>query len=74
MALIAVGYGVSTYTQSQLERQHIGDMAAVAEETQRRQAAALLDDAYGDRSSLEGLERAMRLYEAQQQRQPQQRQ
>jgi hypothetical protein len=42
-------------------------------ERRRRQAAAVLDDAYGDRSSLEGLEHAMRVYEAQQQQQQQHR-
>jgi hypothetical protein len=71
VALACAGYGVSAYKQSQIERHPAapsGDDLAAAE-TRRRQQAAMLDDAYGDRSSLEGLERAMRVYEAQQQQQ-----
>jgi hypothetical protein len=77
VALAAVGYGVSAYTQSRGVASSAGtgfeESAAAAAERRRRQAAAVLDDAYGDRSSLEGLERAMRVYEAQQQQQQQQR-
>jgi hypothetical protein len=69
--LAAVGYGVSAYRQSQIERHLVMTEQDVAAERRRRQAAMMLDDAYGDRSSLEGLERAMRVYEAQQQQQQQ---
>ncbi|KAB5554623.1 hypothetical protein GE09DRAFT_1058925 [Coniochaeta sp. 2T2.1] len=68
LAVAAVGYGVSAYRQ---QAQQIDQMPAASDaaERRRRQAALVLDDAYGDRTSLEGLERAMRVYEAQQQQQ-----
>ncbi|KAB5572763.1 hypothetical protein GE09DRAFT_1217305 [Coniochaeta sp. 2T2.1] len=65
LAVAAVGYGVSAYRQ-QAQLDQIPAASEVAER-RRRQAALVLDDAYGDRTSLEGLERAMRVYEAQQQ-------
>ncbi|MCQ6513063.1 hypothetical protein NPN18_25170, partial [Vibrio parahaemolyticus] len=68
----AVGYGVAAYRQAQIERHIVAAEQDMAAERMRRQAAAMLDDAYGDRSSLEGLEHAMRVYEAQQQQQQQQ--
>jgi len=63
VAIAAVGYGVSAYREQSYINQRMA--AAEAAERRRRQAALVLDDAYGDRTSLEGLERAMRVYEAQ---------
>jgi hypothetical protein len=52
-------YAVSTY-------QEMSRASAAAEsQAEMRRRQMLLDDAYGDRTSLEGLERAMRLYETQ---------
>lgn len=62
---------MSAYRQAQTERTLAAAEREASAERRRRQAAAVLDDAYGDRSSLEGLERAMRVYEAQQQSQQQ---
>lgn len=58
-----MGYGVATYREAQIDR-HL----AVAErvEAERRRKNMALADAYGDRTSLEELEHAMRVYEAQQ--------
>ncbi|KAJ4289405.1 hypothetical protein N0V88_006885 [Collariella sp. IMI 366227] len=58
-AVVTAGYAVATYRSAQLE-------ARLAEEQQadaaRRRRDALMADAYGDRGSLEELERAMRVY------------
>ncbi|KAK4450791.1 N-acetylglucosaminyl-phosphatidylinositol [Podospora aff. communis PSN243] len=64
--LIAVGYGVSAFREVQIEK-HLAQAkeAEQAELAQRRKNMALAD-AYGDRTNLEELERAMRVYEAQQ--------
>ncbi|KAK0645734.1 hypothetical protein B0T16DRAFT_327947 [Cercophora newfieldiana] len=64
--LVAVGYGVSALREVQIEK-HLAQAKAAeqAELAQRRKNMALAD-AYGDRSNLEELERAMRVYEAQQ--------
>lgn len=69
MALAAVAYGVSAYGQTRTDRRLLAAEEEEAAERRRLQVAAVLDDAYGDRSSLEGLERAVRVYEAQQQQQ-----
>ena len=74
VALAVAGYGVSAYRQYQTKAAAARDIAAAEAERTRRRAAAVLDDAYGDRSSLEGLERAVRVYEAQQRQQQQQQQ
>lgn len=57
-----------------MQHRLVAEEADMAAELRRRRAAAVLDDAYGDRSSLEGLERAVRLYESQQLQQGQQQQ
>ncbi|RKU39995.1 hypothetical protein DL546_001712 [Coniochaeta pulveracea] len=60
---LALAYGAS-YAVSTYQQMNRASAAAESQaEAARRQL--LLDDAYGDRSSLEGLERAMRFYEAQ---------
>ncbi|KAK4663260.1 hypothetical protein QC763_607010 [Podospora pseudopauciseta] len=62
---LAAGYvAVSTYRTSAAAAQQRQAEAEQADLERRRQNAALAD-AYGDRSSLEELERAMRVYEAQ---------
>ena len=65
-ALAAVGYGMAAARATQVERQMESAAAAEAAELERRRKLMVLADAYGDRSNLEELERAMRVYEAQQ--------
>ncbi|KAK4159807.1 hypothetical protein QBC43DRAFT_293561 [Cladorrhinum sp. PSN259] len=61
--VVAAGYAVVSYRGAQIEKQ----MAAAEQaDLARRRNNMALADAYGDRSSLEELERAMRVYEAQQ--------
>ncbi|KAL0935902.1 uncharacterized protein CTRU02_208117 [Colletotrichum truncatum] len=67
VAVVAVGYGLNSYRQNMVQRR-----LAMAEEAEKRavedrKRAAKLLDAYGDRSSLEELEKAMQVYEAQNQ-------
>ncbi|KAL2022855.1 hypothetical protein VTK56DRAFT_4386 [Thermocarpiscus australiensis] len=61
-AVIGAGYGVASYREAQAD-ERLAAAEQAAEERRRREAA--LADAYGDRSSLAELERAMRVYEAQ---------
>lgn len=68
LAVIGAGYAAVTYRRTQAEQQQA---AAAQAEAERRRRDAALADAYGDRSSLEELERAMQVYEAQQQQQQQ---
>ncbi|KAK0636986.1 hypothetical protein B0T17DRAFT_482283 [Bombardia bombarda] len=78
VALVGVGYGVASYRETQITR-HLSStstsvpaattsamMDATDVEKRRLKKANALADAYGDRSSLEELEHAMRVYEAQQ--------
>jgi hypothetical protein len=65
-ALVAVGYGVAAYREAQIEKQIAATATAQQEEAERQRRTAALMDAYGDRESLESLEHAMRVYEAQQ--------
>ncbi|KAK3989323.1 hypothetical protein QBC44DRAFT_291132 [Cladorrhinum sp. PSN332] len=61
--VVAAGYAVVSYRGAQIEKQ----MAAAEQaDLERRRKNIALADAYGDRSSLEELEKAMRVYEAQQ--------
>jgi hypothetical protein len=60
---LALAYGASYAVSTYQEMNRASAAAESQAEMRRRQM--LLDDAYGDRTSLEGLERAMRLYEAQ---------
>ncbi|KXX78508.1 N-acetylglucosaminyl-phosphatidylinositol biosynthetic protein [Madurella mycetomatis] len=59
---ITAGYAVATYREAQAET-HLAQMQQA--EVERRRKDAALADAYGDRSSLEELEKAMKVYEAQ---------
>lgn len=63
---VFAGYGVSAYRQSQIQKYHIRSAGMEAQEEERRSRNAVLMDAYGDKSSLEDLEKAMAAYEAQQ--------
>ncbi|OLN88182.1 hypothetical protein CCHL11_00116 [Colletotrichum chlorophyti] len=67
VAVVAVGYGLNAYRESMVQRRLA--MAAEAEKQaiEDRKRAAKLLDAYGDRSSLEELEKAMQVYESQNQ-------
>ncbi|EGO59291.1 hypothetical protein NEUTE1DRAFT_116469 [Neurospora tetrasperma FGSC 2508] len=63
VGIAAIGYGISTYREAQMQRR----VAAMEQaELERQRRANMLADAYGDRGSLEELERAVRAYEAQQ--------
>jgi len=64
--LVAVGYGVATYREAQIEKHLARSAAAEQTELEQRRKNQALADAYGDRTNLEELERAMRVYEAQQ--------
>ncbi|KAL2132893.1 hypothetical protein VTI74DRAFT_3171 [Chaetomium olivicolor] len=61
-AVVTAGYAVATYREAELEARLA---AAEQAEAERRRRDALMADAYGDRGSLEELERAMRVYEEQ---------
>ncbi|KAK4213702.1 N-acetylglucosaminyl-phosphatidylinositol [Rhypophila decipiens] len=79
LAAVALGYGVTAYREAQIER-HLSphsptsyssatlptEKETQAEFEKRRKKFNELADAYGDRNSLEELEHAMRVYEAQQ--------
>ena len=68
-AVVTAGYAVTAYrnntnnSNGQLSTQLLASEQAEAE---RRRRDAAMADAYGDRGSLEELERAMAVYEAQQ--------
>lgn len=69
-AVVTAGYAVTAYrnntnntNNTQLSTQLLASEQAEAE---RRRRDAAMADAYGDRGSLEELERAMAVYEAQQ--------
>ncbi|KAK3389790.1 hypothetical protein B0H63DRAFT_519023 [Podospora didyma] len=66
VALVGVGYGVAAYREGQIEKHLAKTSAAEQAEAERRRKNMILADAYGDRGSLEELEHAMRVYEAQQ--------
>jgi len=61
--MVGVGYVVAAYREAQVDK-HL--VAAEQAEMARRRRNAALADAYGDRNSLEELEHAMKVYEAQQ--------
>lgn len=63
VGILAVGYGITTFREAQMEKR-VAAMEQAEAERQRR--ANMLADAYGDRGSLEDMERAVRAYEAQQ--------
>lgn len=66
LAVACVSYGVSRYHQMNQESQSEAQSAAAEEERRQRQRNEQLLDAYGDRESLESLEEAIRVHEAQQ--------
>ncbi len=68
---MCAGYAVASYREAQVGTQLAAAGTEQAEAARRRRDAQMAD-AYGDRGSLEELERAVRLYEAQQQQQQQQ--
>lgn len=59
------GYGVSAYRRAQLEKYHTQAAERERAEVERRRRDAVLMDAYGDKSSLGDLEKAMAFYESQ---------
>ncbi len=63
---VGIGYAVATYRQGPVERSRARAQAAEEDEAERRRRSSLLMDAYGDRDSIESLEQAMKVYEAQQ--------
>ncbi|GKT54481.1 hypothetical protein ColTof4_13726 [Colletotrichum tofieldiae] len=67
VAVVAVGYGLNTYREGMVQRRLANAAAAEKQAIEDRKRAALLMDAYGDRSSLEALEKAMQVYESQNQ-------
>ncbi|KAK3680569.1 hypothetical protein B0T22DRAFT_439196 [Podospora appendiculata] len=66
VTLVGVGYGVAAYREAQIGKHLASAAAADKAEAERRRKNAALADAYGDRNSIEALEHAMRVYEAQQ--------
>ncbi|KAJ4385416.1 hypothetical protein N0V93_009844 [Gnomoniopsis smithogilvyi] len=64
-ALVSIGYGISAYRHTQLEKYHSQSIERERMEAERRRRDTVLMDAYGDKSSLEDLEKAMALYESQ---------
>lgn len=64
MCLFA-GYGISAYRHTQLEQYTMQSAEREHAEAERRRRDAVLMDAYGDKSSLEDLEKAMAFYESQ---------
>ncbi|WYZ35254.1 hypothetical protein EsH8_I_001530 [Colletotrichum jinshuiense] len=65
-AVVAVGYGLNAYRESMVQRR-LASAEAEKRAIEDRKRQASLMDAYGDRSSLEALEKAMQVYEAQNQ-------
>ncbi|KAK4151005.1 N-acetylglucosaminyl-phosphatidylinositol [Chaetomidium leptoderma] len=61
-AVVTAGYAAAaTYRQTRVDQ----GLATTTSEAERRRHDAAMADAYGDRGSLEELERAMRVYETQ---------
>ncbi|KAK4044132.1 hypothetical protein C8A01DRAFT_31734 [Parachaetomium inaequale] len=69
-AVVTAGYAVTSYRDAQAQSQLAASSSPSAEqaeaaERRRQQREAAMADAYGDRDSLEALERAVAVYEAQ---------
>lgn len=64
-AVVTAGYAITAYREAQAAHHH--EQA----ELERRRRNAAMADAYGERDSLEELERAVRVYELAQQQQQQ---
>lgn len=63
---VFAGYGVSTYRRNQIEKYISRNSELERQELHLRRRNAMLMDAYGEKSSLADIERAMALYETQQ--------
>lgn len=66
LTFLAIGYGISVYRQSQIERYFARTDESQRLDRERRRRTALLLDAYGDKTSLEDIQHAMMIYESQQ--------
>ncbi|KUI63465.1 hypothetical protein VM1G_10333 [Cytospora mali] len=64
--LVGIGYGVSAYRRNQIERYLARNSDVEKQELNRSRRNAMLMDAYGEKSSLADIERAMAMYESQQ--------
>ncbi|AEO66457.1 be624aa3-118b-4570-bdf8-cbaf52623467 [Thermothielavioides terrestris] len=65
-AAVTAGYAATTYLAGgEAEQQQLQQQQRQVEAEQQRRREAAMADAYGDRDSLEALERAVRVYEAQ---------
>ncbi|RYP79667.1 hypothetical protein DL770_006587 [Monosporascus sp. CRB-9-2] len=63
IAAVGIGYGVKQYQERQTERQE--RYAQSRHELEQRQISEAMMDAYGDRSSLDSLEAAIKAYDTQ---------
>lgn len=63
---VLAGYGVSAYRRNQIETYLSRTSEFERQDMDRRRRSTVLMDAYGDKSSLEDIERAMAIYESQQ--------
>lgn len=62
---VFAGYGITAYRSNQIEK-YMGRSAEMErQEHERRRQQAILMDAYGDKTSLADLEKAMATYESQ---------
>ncbi|KAL2217440.1 hypothetical protein M432DRAFT_591666 [Thermoascus aurantiacus ATCC 26904] len=61
--LVCLGFGIRNYLDAQNKMQELTRM--LEEEEKRTQQTAALLDAFGDRSNLENIQRAMEIYEVQ---------
>lgn len=63
---VLAGYGVAAYRRNQIENYLSRSTEFEKQDMDRRRRSTVLMDAYGDKSSLEDIERAMAIYESQQ--------
>lgn len=63
---VFAGYGVSAYRRNRIEKYLARNTDMERQELNRRRRNAILMDAYGEKSSLADIERAMAIYETQQ--------
>lgn len=62
---VFAGYGISAYRRNHIDK-YIGKSADMErQDRERRRQQAVLMDAYGDKTSLADLEKAMATYESQ---------
>ncbi|KAK7752818.1 hypothetical protein SLS62_005160 [Diatrype stigma] len=69
VAAVGVGYGLKKYKEIQIDRQeqYAAQSMSMREAEERRRSEAMMMDAYGDRSSLDSLEAAVKAYDSQRQ-------